>query len=99
MADEIIESAVGAPDGSGRALVEHWSWAAKRGLMNPNTASALRAASSQVLGVLDDWQTVEVRSIDVDDLLTRFVNLRKKDFKPESLETYKHRFRQALNMY
>jgi hypothetical protein len=67
--------------------------------MNKNTAGAMRAACSQVLGVLDNWQTVNVTELDVDDVLKRFKTLRYSDFKPESLETYDQRFRQALRSY
>lgn len=86
-------------EGSGAALVNHWDWAAKKGLMNPNTARSLRAASSQVLGVLEDGDSVDVRGLDVEDTLNRFVNLRKKDFVPQSLEAYKQRFRNAVSLY
>jgi hypothetical protein len=67
--------------------------------MNANTARSLRAACAQVLGVLDEWESVDIRELDVESVLTRFVNLRKKDFKPDSLESYKQRFRQALRLY
>ncbi len=86
-------------EGSGAALVNHWDWAAKKGLMNPNTARSLRAASSQVLGVLEDGDSVDIRGLDVEDTLSRFVNLRKKDFVPQSLEAYKQRFRNAVSLY
>jgi hypothetical protein len=81
---------------SGKNLVDHWSWATAKGLMNQNTASALRAACSQVLGVLDGWETEDIRKLDAESTLKRFENLRKKDFKPQTLETYKRRFRQAV---
>jgi hypothetical protein len=86
-------------EGTGAALVHHWDWAAKKGLMNPNTARSLRAASSQVLGVLEGGDSLDVRSLDVEDTLNRFVNLRKKDFVPQSLEAYKQRFRNAVSLY
>jgi hypothetical protein len=84
---------------TGKALLEHWSWAAEKGLMNKNTAGGLRAACGQVLSVLDDGEALDVRTLDIDDTLTRFVNLKKKDFKPAVLETYKRRFRQAVASY
>lgn len=84
---------------SGKALVEHWTWVAQKGLMNANTARSLRAACAQVLGVLDEWESIDIRELDIEGVLTRFVNLRKKDFKPDSLESYKQRFRQALRLY
>jgi hypothetical protein len=86
-------------DTTGKSLAEHWNWAASKGVMNKNTAGALRAACTQVLGVLDDWQNVDVSTIDPDDVVRRFKNLRAKDFKPESLETYGSRFKNALSSY
>lgn len=86
-------------ESSGKALVEHWNWAATKGLMNRNTASGMRSACSQVLGILDDWGTVDVKSLDIDTTLTKFQNLKAKDFKPQVLETYKRRFRQAIQSY
>ncbi len=86
-------------ESSAANLVEHWDWAAKKGLMNLNTARSLRAACAQVLAVLDNWESIDIRDLNVDDTLARFVNLRKKDFKPQSLETYKQRFRYAVTQY
>ena len=86
-------------DTTGKSLVEHWDWAASKGVMNKNSAGALRAACTQVLGVLDDWQNVDVTTIDADDVVQRFKNLRAKDFKPESLATYGNRFKKALSSY
>ncbi len=84
---------------TGRALVDHWNWAAEKGVMNKNTAAGLRAACTQVLGALGDWESVDIETLDVEDALTRFQNLKKKDFKPAVLETYKRRFRQAVTSY
>jgi hypothetical protein len=86
-------------DTSARALVDHWKWAADKGLMNSNTASALRAASAQVLGVLDDWENVDISKIDVEDVFRRFQNKRSKDFTPKSLETYRSRFGKAVESF
>src|SRR5437879_4202036 len=86
-------------DTSGKALVDHWNYAVEKGLMNANTAGALRAACTQVLGVLDGWEFSDVRRLDVDDLCRRFQNKRNKDFKPESLETYKRRFALAVREF
>ena len=83
----------------GKALIDHWSWAAEKGVMNKHTAAGLRAACVQVLGVLDDPDQADVASLDVDDLLTRFQNLRKQRFKPQVLEAYKRRFRSAVKSY
>lgn len=86
-------------DTSGRALVDHWKWAADKGLMNQNTAGGLRAACSQVLSVLDGWETLDVSALNADDVHRRFMNLRGKDFTPTSLAAYKRRFNQALTEF
>jgi hypothetical protein len=67
--------------------------------MNKNTAYGMRAACTQVLSVLDSWESVDIKGLDVDDVLARFQNLKKKEFKPQVLETYKRRFRQAVSSY
>ena len=86
-------------DTSGKALVEHWKWAAQKGLMKLNTARTFQAACTQVLGVLDGWESLDVRALDVNDVCRRFVNKRNKDFKPDSLETYKRRFALAVRQF
>ena len=86
-------------DTSGRALVQHWKWAAEKGLMNPNTANALRAACGKVLAVEDGWENLDIRTIDVDGLCRRFQTRNSKDYKPESLDTYKRRFVNAVEMF
>jgi hypothetical protein len=84
---------------SGKSLMDHWSWAAERGVMNRNTAAGLRAACGQVLGVLDNWEEIDIAKLDVEELLTRFQNLRRQRFKPQAIETYKRRFRKAISSY
>jgi hypothetical protein len=84
---------------TGRQLVDHWNWAAEKGLMNKNTASGRRSACMQVLSILPEWEDVDVSQLNIDDLLLRFQNLKKKDFRPNVLEAYKKRFRLALESY
>ncbi len=90
----------GSEDGTGRDFVDHWNWAAEKGLLNRNTANALRAAVQRVLSVEgQDWESINVRSIDIDSLLDRFENLAKKEFAPGSLAAYRSRFLRALSLY
>lgn len=92
-------SSTDASKATGLGLTEHWDWAARKGLVNIHTARSLKAASRQVLSVLDDWESVDIESLDVDDVFRRFVNLRGRDFKPDSLESYKSRFKNAIDLY
>jgi len=83
-----------------KSLVDHWAWAAEKGLMNRNTAAGLRSACTRILEVLgDNWEQTDISNLDVEDLLLRFQNLRKKEFAPQVLGTYKQRFRRAVASY
>jgi hypothetical protein len=86
-------------DTTGKALVEFWKRAGDQGLMKKNTANSLQSACSQVLGVLDNWETLDVTALDRNDVHRRFVNKRHNDFKPESLAVYKRRFNLALDQF
>ena len=86
-------------DTSGKACFDFWKWAPTKGLVNANTATAMRVAVTQVLGVVDDWEKVDVASLDTDDVFTRFVNLKSSSFTPDSLQTYKSRFNRALSSF
>jgi hypothetical protein len=63
--------------GTGLAFVRHWDWVAEKGLMAPASARAIRAAVSQILKIDDNWESVDVRNIDVEALFGRFRNLSK----------------------
>lgn len=84
---------------TGKALVQHWSWAAERGLMNKNTARTFQSACSEVLGVEENWEEVDVRQMDVEKILLQFQNLRAERYKPRSLASYQNRFRQAVKSF
>jgi len=84
---------------TGKGLVEFWGWVVEKGLVKANTARSFGAASKQVLAIDDDWETRDVSTIDVEDMIRRFKNIRQKDFKPESLNAYDRRFRQGLSHF
>jgi hypothetical protein len=86
-------------DTSGKALVEFWKYAGEKGIVNHNTAVAKRIACGKVLGVMDDWESLDVSALNVDDVFRRFTNKKSKEFTPASLGTYKSRFTQALSEF
>jgi hypothetical protein len=86
-------------DTTGKALIDPWGWATKHGLMNANTAGSLRAACAKVLSIFENLETVDVRTLDVDETLRRFKNLRGKDLKPDSIAAYDQRFRFAVKSF
>lgn len=65
--------------------------------MAPASARAIRAAVSQILKIDDNWESVDVRDLDVDALFARFRNLSK--IAPGSLAAYESRFRSGLQSY
>ncbi len=86
-------------DRSGKALVEHWNWAAEKGLMNQHTAAALRTACAKVLEAVDGWEVSDVTTMDAEDVFRRFQNKNSKVYKPKTLEEYRRRFLQAVQQF
>lgn len=84
---------------SGRSLVGHWPQAAEKGLLNPATARAISTACRSVLEVQDDWENLDVRTLDVDRSVLIFKNLRGTSLTPRSLRDYESRFRRAVASY
>lgn len=86
---------------TGRGLVTFLNFVSERGLMNANTAGALRAATREVLSAAepDGWEEIDLTTIDVEDYAQRFERLRAGKLKPDSLSVYKSRFRNAVQMF
>ncbi|RJP47829.1 MAG: hypothetical protein C4583_15875 [Anaerolineaceae bacterium] len=84
---------------TGKQFVEFWTWASQKGLMNENTAYSFSSPVKQIISINDGWEEVDVRKLDVDVLLSQFQNLKGKNFKPNSLNTYFRRFKLALDMF
>jgi hypothetical protein len=85
--------------GTGAGFVAFLQWTAERGVLAAATANAYRSAATKVLEVEADPDAVDVTSIDVEDLLDRFARLRGGNYTPDSLATYKTRFRKGLEYY
>jgi hypothetical protein len=88
---------VEAPRDTGAALISHWDWVEKKGLLPKNTARSLKSAAKQILSVEQDWERLRVSDLDVDGLIARFRNL--SDLSPGSLAVYESRFRTAVDSY
>ncbi len=81
---------------NGKALIDHWEWAGTKGLMNKTSARLLRTACEQVLSVEENWETLDIESLDVEEALRRFQNLKGRDLAPQSLKAYRRRFTQGV---
>ena len=82
-----------------RAMVEHWDWAAKKGLVTKATAATLSTSCRHVLRVDPEWETLDVQALDVEQFVLRFNNLNLGKYKPRSLKDYGSRFRRAVASY
>lgn len=87
-------------NGTGADLIRFWEWVAEKGLVKQSTAGARRTAVTEVLDSLgDDPAEVDIQTLDVDDALRRFENLKSAKYTPGSLKTYKSRFTHAVDEY
>ena len=84
---------------TGKALVEHWKWAADRGLMPKNSAQTMAVSCRRVLEVEQDWENVDVLALDEDELSSKFKTLRASSYKKSSLGDYASRFRNGVRSY
>ena len=84
-------------DTSRSALFEFLDYLSDKGLMAKATVSARKASAGKVLSVLSDDEAKNVINIDLDDIMTRFQNLKGKTYTPGSLNTYQSRTKSALD--
>src|SRR5215467_9109786 len=81
---------------TGKDLLEFWKYVDDKGLVNHNTALGFKSAVAQVSKSIDDWDTLDIATTDVDSIIARFQNKSRGVFKPASLMTYRRRFETAV---
>lgn len=80
-----------------RGLIDFLDTASKRGFLVQRTAEAYKTAATKILKIDgESWEETELRSLDLDTQVDRFVRLEGSGFKPETLRTYESRFRSAV---
>lgn len=95
----MTENTTSADPYTGAGLIEFLDVAIEKGWINVSSAKALRTAVQKIMGVEDGWESLDLRSIDQDNLFTQFQNLRRNDYSDASMRIYKKRFEQALKMH
>ena len=65
-------------------------------LVKPSTARARKLAAEQLLVELRSHERTDMRLVDVEELCSRFHKLQDSTIRPESLEVYQTRLRDAL---
>jgi hypothetical protein len=86
-------------DATAAGLLLFLDWTLERGELNAATASSMRSACRRVLDAEGDPGTIDLRATDIEDVLHRFMNRHRSDFKTDSLQAYSARFRKAVHMY
>jgi len=86
-------------DGSGGGLIAFLGWTIEKNELVDATASALRTGCLKVLSVEDNWEALDLRATDLDNIINRFKNKHRMDMKDRTREQYEQRFRQSVEMY
>ncbi|PHS26285.1 MAG: hypothetical protein COA84_06445 [Robiginitomaculum sp.] len=68
-----------------------------KGLLKKNTVASRKAAVNALLSALDSSEVDDVRNLDLDHIAIRLANLEGDKFTLSSLQTYKSRYRSALD--
>jgi len=71
-------------------------WVAVKGLMPLATVQARKAAVNNILDILSDEEAADVTVLDLEQVMSRFGNLKGKNYTPDSLRTYQSRLSKAL---
>jgi hypothetical protein len=86
----------GTPEGL-EAFVD---WMISKGLMRAAAAEPLRSATKQILATVEpDNPSLDLRTVDTDDVMGRFETLAGQKYAPDSLRAYRNRFNRAIELY
>ena len=80
-------------------FLEFWPRIAEQGLVAKPAAANYRNATASILSGTSTADDVNMKDIDVDKLLQKFVNLNAKKYKPDSMRVTESRFRRALTEF
>lgn len=86
-------------NGSGAGLIGFLNWTIQKSELVDATASALRTGCLKVLAVEDNWEDIDLRTANLDNIISRFKNKHRMDMKDRTREQYEQRLRQSVEMY
>jgi hypothetical protein len=92
---------VDAMDGTGAAMFAFLDWTSEKGLLTDPNVKAIKVGAKEVLEQAEGegWESTDLRTLDVDDVVRRFEIKSATRYTPKSLAAYGQRFRNAMNMY
>jgi len=77
-------------------LLKFHDYLSSKGLIPQATARARKAASKQVLAILDDEEASDILALDLDFVMQRFSTLHGQEYNPNSLRDYASRLRASV---
>jgi len=86
-------------DGNAAAMGRFFTWATEKGELPAPRVNNMRTAVNRILAVEEEPERVDIRSLNVEDLLERFEIKNKARYNLDSMATYKSRFRVAIDTY
>lgn len=99
MSDLVSGPAIQA--GKAAGLLEFADWVVTKGYGSNAAWTPLKSAVRQVFSTLEDgsYDELDVRSLDLDDYLSRYELKARGKLKAESIQSYASRFRRAVESY
>lgn len=88
-----------ASDGTAGGLFEFLDWAEQKHELPKSQVANWRGAAKNVLGIEEDYEALDLRTLDLDDFLRRFEIASRTKYKSDSLNAYKGRFKKAVEAY
>jgi hypothetical protein len=87
-------------DGTAAGLLAFLDWAGSRGEMNAGTAGSRAVAVRRVLEIENTpLESIDLRQLDVEDLLNRFETLKRLEYTSKSMDVYKSRVKNSIGTY
>lgn len=86
-------------DYSTSSLLTFLEYAERKGLMNKRTAQSKKNSVGSIVEILDEHEKIDVRELDVDQVLERFANIQGPNFTPVSLTSYKSRLASSIREF
>jgi hypothetical protein len=86
-------------DGTGAGLLGFCAWLGEQGLVAAKQAENLHLAVRHLLGATDDWQRLDIRSLDLELTARRFDASQASSLRSKSRAAYKVGFRKAVRLY
>jgi hypothetical protein len=87
--------------GTGAGLIAFYEAMSAKGRLPKARAMNYRLATQQVLEAVfdEEWEQVDMRNPDLEDVFARFVNLKAASYSDNSFASYKSRFNNGVTMY